>query len=71
MNAVGLLNGMIGACTGIFLGHVFYFVKNIELYKLRSIVWYEDLFYWGIVWLISIIVLTLIKRALRESPNKE
>ena len=63
MDAVGLLNGMIGACTGIFLGHV--------LYKLRSIVWYEDLFYWGIVWLISIIVLTLIKRALRESPNKE
>ena len=71
MKPVNLLNGMIGSCTGIFVGHIIYFVKNIELYKLQSIAWYEDLFYWGIAWLVSLIVLTLIKSTLKEKTNKK
>lgn len=66
---LSIINGMIGAFTGIFIGHAIYLYRNIEFYKSRSIPWHEDLSYWGMIWLIEILVCMLIKYKININYN--
>lgn len=54
-----------------FKGHAIYLYRNIEFYKSRSIPWYEDLIYWGMVWLIEILVCMLIKCKINKNFKEE
>ena len=68
---LSIINGMIGAFTGIFIGHTIYLYRNIEFYKSRSIPWHEDLIYWGMIWLIEILVCMLIKYKIKKNFKEE
>ncbi len=68
---LNILNCMIGAFTGIFIGHAIYLYRNIDFYKSRSILWYEDLIYWGLLWLIEIIVCLIIKYKIKKIVKLE
>lgn len=68
---LNILNGMIGAFTGIFIGHAIYLYRNINFYKSRSIPWHEDLTYWGVLWLIEITVCLTIKYKIKKLEKEQ
>lgn len=68
---LNILNNMIFAFTGIFVGHAIYLYRNINFYKSHSIPWHEDLIYWGMVWLIEILVCILIKCKIKKNFKEE
>ena len=68
---LNILNNMIFAFTGIFVGHAIYLYRNINFYKSHSILWHEDLIYWGMVWLIEILVCILIKCKIKKNFKEE
>ena len=68
---LNILNNMIFAFTGIFVGHAIYLYRNINFYKSHSIPWYEDFLYWGVLWLIEIIVCLIIKYKIKKLEKEQ
>ena len=68
---LNILNNIIFAFTGIFVGHVIYLYRNIDFYKSQSIPWYEDLLYWGVLWLIEITVCLIIKYKIKKLEKEQ
>lgn len=68
---LNILNNMIFAFTGIFVGHVICLYRNIDFYKSQSISWYEDLLYWGVLWLIEIVVCLIIRHKIKKIEKLE
>lgn len=62
-----LLNCIMAAFGGVFVGHLISICKNMEFYKTRSISWHEDLCYWTILLLFELAVCLIIKYAILKS----
>lgn len=62
-----LLNCIMAAFVGVFVGHLISICKNIEFYKTRSISWYEDLYYWTILLFFELVLCLTIKYIIRKS----
>ena len=69
-----ILNTIIGACVGVFIGHGFYTVWNYkthpELYAMQSAPWYTSILVYGVFTIVVLVICFVIKAIIKHKQKK-